>query len=57
MPPRPLTETRTETKTIEGQPAAGWPSAFTLVTLAEDEGFEPSVSFPTHDFQSCALGH
>jgi hypothetical protein len=21
--------------------------------MAEDEGFEPSVSFPTHDFQDC----
>ncbi len=24
--------------------------------LAEDEGFEPSVGFPTHAFQACALG-
>jgi hypothetical protein len=23
------------------------------LTMAEDEGFEPSVSFPTHDFQDC----
>ena len=25
--------------------------------IAEDEGFEPSVGFPTHAFQACALGH
>jgi hypothetical protein len=24
--------------------------------MAEDEGFEPSVGFPTHAFQACALG-
>lgn len=27
-----------------------------LVIVAEDEGFEPSVGFPTHAFQACALG-
>jgi hypothetical protein len=26
------------------------------VKRAEDEGFEPSVGFPTHAFQACALG-
>ncbi len=25
--------------------------------LAEREGFEPSVAFTTHDFQSCAFDH
>ena len=25
-------------------------------TLAEGEGFEPSVSFPTHAFQACRFG-
>ena len=24
--------------------------------LAEDEGFEPSIGFPIHAFQACALG-
>jgi hypothetical protein len=24
---------------------------------AEDEGFEPSIGFPIHAFQACALGH
>ena len=24
---------------------------------AEGEGFEPSVPFSTHDFQSCTFGH
>jgi hypothetical protein len=29
--------------------AVGW--------TAEGEGFEPSVPFSTHDFQSCTFGH
>ena len=24
--------------------------------IAEDEGFEPSIGFPIHAFQACALG-
>ena len=24
--------------------------------MAEDEGFEPSIGFPIHAFQACALG-
>ena len=24
--------------------------------FAEDEGFEPSIGFPIHAFQACALG-
>ena len=28
-----------------------------LVGIAEREGFEPSVPFSTHDFQSCTFGH
>ena len=24
--------------------------------VAEDEGFEPSIGFPIHAFQACALG-
>ena len=27
-----------------------------LDKLAEDEGFEPSIGFPIHAFQACALG-
>ena len=27
-----------------------------LKILAEDEGFEPSIGFPIHAFQACALG-
>ena len=27
------------------------------VVAAEGEGFEPSVPFSTHDFQSCTFGH
>jgi hypothetical protein len=27
-----------------------------LLFLAERVGFEPTVSFPTHDFQSCRFG-
>ena len=27
------------------------------VQAAEGEGFEPSVPFSTHDFQSCTFGH
>jgi hypothetical protein len=27
-----------------------------LQTSAEDEGFEPSIGFPIHAFQACALG-
>ena len=26
------------------------------LSMAEDEGFEPSVGCPTHAFQACALG-
>ena len=26
-------------------------------SVAEGEGFEPSVPFSTHDFQSCTFGH
>jgi hypothetical protein len=26
------------------------------VCVAEDEGFEPSIGFPIHAFQACALG-
>ena len=25
--------------------------------MAEGEGFEPSVGFPTHAFQACTLSH
>ncbi len=28
-----------------------------LLKMAEKEGFEPSVSFPTHAFQACAFDH
>jgi hypothetical protein len=27
-----------------------------LGVMAEDEGFEPSIGFPIHAFQACALG-
>ena len=27
-----------------------------IAFLAEDEGFEPSIGFPIHAFQACALG-
>ena len=30
--------------------------ALTCPNLAEREGFEPTVSFPSHDFQSCRFG-
>ena len=46
--------------------ATGWPylkksstnrvSGVALSVLAEDEGFEPSIGFPIHAFQACALG-
>src|SRR5690348_7788478 len=45
-------------RTEEGQPPRGAGLRRSRCSeMAEDEGFEPSVSFPTHDFQSCALGH
>ena len=31
--------------------------ALSIVDRAEREGFEPSVPFSTHDFQSCTFGH
>ena len=33
------------------------PSKQTAKSMAEREGFEPSVSCPTHDFQSCTFDH
>ncbi len=31
-------------------------STIEIVFFAEDEGFEPSIGFPIHAFQACALG-
>ena len=31
-------------------------SVISKIKLAEREGFEPSVPFSTHDFQSCTFG-
>ena len=30
--------------------------AMEAMEVAEEVGFEPTVSFPTHDFQSCRFG-
>src|SRR5262249_25584654 len=32
-------------------------SCHAVMVVAEREGFEPSVPFSTHDFQSCTFGH
>src|SRR5690349_4428922 len=37
-----------------GPTTATWTLA---LIVAEREGFEPSVPFGTHDFQSCSFGH
>ena len=53
-------ETKIETKieTMPGllRPPEGSASAFPLVGVAEDAGFEPARACTQHAFQACAIG-
>ena len=43
---------------LAGFTAVASPGTMIVTQLwAEGEGFEPSVPFSTHDFQSCTFGH
>ncbi len=56
LKPRPRKTPRTRAL-VRAAPRVLWKVSAESARLAERVGFEPTVGFPTHAFQACALSH